>query len=145
MWLFTPEFFVSVVEKGNDRKDGKLTLRTRNRADIDALVAKHFPEAKPYRVKHSDYAWRIRVPKDQWALACARMAMEVDYSNFKDRVTELQGKERHDVYLKVWFALLALKDRPRGRRRRRQVEPLLRDSPYMLTDRDYDDLLGGRL
>lgn len=146
MWLFTPKGFYSVVQKRQDRAGDTLTIRTRNRADIDALK-EYFPDAKPFRVKASDYAWRIRVPRQEWAAAVARMALEVDYSNFKDRVTEVQGHKRHAVYLRVWSALLTLRDTPRRstRKRRSAVEWEWDDASPMLTDRDYDDLLGGRL
>jgi hypothetical protein len=113
MWLFTSDGFFSVVQKPQDRKKGTLTIRTRNRADMDTLVSDYFPDAEPYRVKYSDYEWRIRVPKGEWAKAVSQMAMNIDYSNFKDEVTRRQGWDRHDVYLKVWRALLAISDRPR--------------------------------
>jgi len=111
MWLFTPNFFVSVVQKPQDKRRDTLTLRTRNRADIDALIAAHFPDAKPYRVAHSDYEWRIRVPKQAFAEAVSQMALDIDYANYKDEVTRRQGRERHDVYLRVWSALLSISDR----------------------------------
>lgn len=112
MWLITPEGFFSAVEKPGDRADGMLTVRTRNRADIKALK-RYFPDAKPYRVRYSDYEWRIRVPKDEWAQAVARMALEIDYSNFKNEVTRRQGRERHDIYSRVWSVLLGLEGRRR--------------------------------
>jgi hypothetical protein len=122
MWVFTPDGFYSVVQKPQDRKNNTLTIRTRNRGDMDALVAGHFPDAKPYKVKHSDYEWRIRVPKADWAQAVQRMAMDIEYSNFKDEVTKRQGWDRHDVYLRVWQALLSISDRPRRRWRYRKNE-----------------------
>lgn len=115
MWIFTPRGFYSVVQKPQDRKKRTLTVRTRNRADIDALVHDYFPKAKPYRVPGSDYEWRVRVPKRAWARAVQQMALDIDYSNFKDEVTRRQGWDRHDVYLRVWSALLSISDRPRRR------------------------------
>jgi hypothetical protein len=131
MWTFTPDGYYSVVQKPQDRKNGTLTIRTRNRQDMDALIADYLPDAKPYKVKHSDYEWRIRVPKRDWADAVAQMAMNVDYSNFKDEVTKRQGWKRHDVYLRVWQALLSISDRPRRgwRYRERDFEPLFDREP----------------
>lgn len=122
MWIFTPEGFFSVVQKPQDRKKGTLTVRTRNRQDMNALVANHFPDAKPWEVKHSDYEWRIRVKKAAWAQAVSRMAMDIDYANFKDEVTRRQGWDRHDVYLRVWQALLSISDRKRRGWRYRKDE-----------------------
>jgi hypothetical protein len=131
MWVFTPDGFYSVVQKPQDRKKNTLTVRTRNRGDMDALVANHFPDAEPYKVKHSDYEWRIRVPKAAWAQAVQRMAMDIDYSNFKDEVTRRQGWDRHDVYLRVWQALLSISDRPRRgwRYRKNEFEPEFNQIP----------------
>lgn len=113
MWIFTPMGFYSVVQKPQDRRKRTLTVRTRNRADMDALVDAYFPKAKPYQVPYSDYEWRIRVPKKAWAKAVSQMATDIRYSNFKDEVTRRQGKDRHDVYLRVWAALLQISDRPK--------------------------------
>lgn len=149
MWVFAPNgCFYSVVRKPQDVKKGTLTIRTRNRADIDALVAGYFPDAKPWAIKNSDYAWRIRVKQDEWAHALARMAMEIDYSNYKNRVTDLHGWKRHDVFSRVWGVLLSLRDpvkRPRRRRRDWQDwrdEPLLDWRDGTLTTYDVDRLLG---
>jgi len=127
MWLFTPDGYYSIVQKPQDRKKGMLTIRTRNRADMDALVARYLPRAKPYRVRHSDYEWRIRVPQKAWARAVSKMALDIDYSNFKDEVTRWQGTHRHDVYLRVWQTLLALSDRWSKREREEWVQPTLPD------------------
>lgn len=127
MWLMTPDGFFSVVEKPGDRQDGMLTIRTRNRADIKALK-RFFPDAQPYKVRFSDYEWRIRVPKDGWAQAVADMAQEIDYSNFKNEVTRRQGNHRHNVYMRVWQVLLGLEDcerwtkpKPKGRRQQQSL------------------------
>ena len=113
MWIFTPDGYYSVVQKAADRKANTLTIRTRNREDMDSLVRDYFPKAKPYRVERSDYEWRIRVPKAQWAEAVQRMAMDIDYTNFKDEVKHRQGMERAGVYGRVWSVLLALENKKR--------------------------------
>jgi hypothetical protein len=114
MWIFAPDgSFYSVVQKPQDRAKNMLTVRSRNRADIDALVESYFPHAKPYRIEYSDYEWRIRVSKKAWARAMSKMAHAITYDNYKDEVTRCQGRKRHDVYSRVWSALLALEDRGR--------------------------------
>ena len=147
MWLFTPNGFFSVVEKADDRKNNTLTVRTRNREDIDWLVATHFPKAKPYRVKHSDYEWRIRVPRRRWANAVRLMAMDIDYSNFKDEVTKRQGWKRHNVYSRVWGVLLSLEDKGRrfslGKAKDDGQQALSLDDEWRLHESLADDLLGG--
>jgi hypothetical protein len=123
----TPRGFFSVVE---DRADTRYVwVRSRTRADIDSLVAAYFPRRKVRIKDGGDYAWRIRVTKEQWAAALAGLAMEIDYLNFKDEVRRRQGKRRAELYSRVWSILSVLNDRPLFSRRRR--EPL--DPRY-----DYD-------
>ena len=113
MWIFTPDGYYSVVQKPQDRKRGTLTIRARNREDMDALVQRYFPDAKPWRLKHSDYEWRIRVPQEDWAQAVARMALEIDYDNFKTEVGRRQGHKRASIYGRVWSVLLDLESKRR--------------------------------
>jgi hypothetical protein len=146
MWLMTTHGFFSVVEKPEDRGKNTLTVRTRNREDIDWLVETYFPKAKPFRVRYSDYEWRIRVPRRRWANAVRLMAMDIDYDNFKDEVTRQQGRKRHDVYSRVWGVLLSLEDRGRrfsfkGKGKGQQAFSL--DDEWALSDSLADDLLGG--
>jgi len=109
----TPKGFFSAVEKPEDRKGGTVTIRARNKRDIDALVKTYLPDAKPWRLRRSDYEWRVRVSREDWAQAVARMAMEIDYSNFKDRVAQTQGKRRANIYGRVWGVLLDLESKRR--------------------------------
>lgn len=113
MWVITTKGFFSAVEKPEDRKDGMLTVRARNEADIRAL-AEMIPGAKPYQqAGFTDYDWRLRCKAAEWATALARLALEIDYSNFKTAVGQRQGKGRANIYSRVWSALLSLEDRGR--------------------------------
>jgi hypothetical protein len=106
MWLFTPRGFFSAVQKPEDAKDQMMTIRARAKKDLENL---HdiLPAAAPYEVKgYSDYPWRIRVSQRDWAMAVATMALEIDYSNFKDEITRTQGKKRHDMYSQIWGVML---------------------------------------
>lgn len=113
MWVITTRGFFSAVEKPEDRADGMLTVRARNKADIYAL-AQIIPGAEPYRLdSFTDYEWRLRCTAGEWATALARLALEIDYSNFKTAVGARQGKKRAGIYSRVWSALLSLEDRGR--------------------------------
>lgn len=147
MWLLTPNGFFSAVEKPEDRADGMVTVRTRNREDIRALK-RFFPNVKPYRLRHSDYEWRIRVPKDDWAMAVATMASEIDYSNFKDEVKHRQGAKRASIYSRVWGVLLDLESRdrwrtPKGKGKNKQAPLFESRFDDGMPDALADDLLGG--
>ena len=113
MWLMSTKGFYSAVEKPEDREAGTVTIRARNKRDIDALVKTYLPDAKPWRLRRSDYEWRVRVPKQDWALAMAQMALDIDYSNYKDEVKRRQGKRRASIYGRVWGVLLDLETKGR--------------------------------
>lgn len=114
MWVITTHGFFSAVEKPEDRGNGTLTVRARNEEDIRALAAM-IPGTTPTQTTrgHSDYEWRLRCTTSEWAVALARMALEINYSNFKTAVGQRQGKVRAGVYGSVWSVLLRLERRGR--------------------------------
>lgn len=112
MWVFSTRGFYSAVEKYEDRREQMVTVRARVKADLERLLPL-LPEdqRKPYRKRgYSDYPWRIRCKREDWALAVARMAMEVDYVNFKDKVRMVLGLKREHVYHNIWSDLLDLEE-----------------------------------
>jgi hypothetical protein len=117
MWLMTPRGFYSAVEKRGDREQGMVTIRARVKGDLESLLELLPDETgKPYKERFgTDYPWRIRIPAGQWAHACARMALEIDYANFKDEVARKQGKKRAGVYGRIWGVLLDLERRAQSR------------------------------
>jgi hypothetical protein len=101
----TPRGFYSVVEKKHDQGGQWVTVRAREKKDLDNL-ADLLPDATPFQENfYTDYPWRFRVKKEQWADAIRQMAMEIDYDNFKDRVGKTD-KKRASTYGRVWAALL---------------------------------------
>lgn len=111
MWVLTTHGFFSAVQKPGDAPD-HVTVRARCREDIDALVARLGVPAHPTTDGLADYAWRVRVPREAWALYLVDAAMGIDYSNYKNEVGRVQGPERASVYGRVWGDLLDLDDRP---------------------------------
>ncbi|MBK8293920.1 MAG: hypothetical protein IPK93_03760 [Solirubrobacterales bacterium] len=101
--------FFSIVDKG-DREDC-LCIRGRVRGDMDNLLKleplKHYAEA----IQESDlgdYRFRVYVSRDDWIMAAALLAEEINYPNFKDEVKRKQGPERAGTYLEVWSDLYEL-------------------------------------
>ena len=118
MWLLTTFGFFSIVEKPRDRAAGLLTVRARVRGDLEALRAKYLPglgeiEATP----DGDYAWRAHVAKPELAAAMGRIALDIDYANFKSEVAERMGYAREQVYHEVWEILAGLQHRPANGRK----------------------------
>lgn len=106
MWLLTPFGFFSIVQKPWDRKDGMLTVRARVRADLEALREGFMPElGEIAEDAGADYRYRARATQEAVAEAAKRVALAIDYDNFKSEVARRQGRERADLYHRVWEAL----------------------------------------
>ena len=103
MWLMINIGFFSAVQKPGTNF---LTIRARVRNDLDNLRQKYLPELSP-TIDHAgtDYPWRATIPHEKFAVALGKMAMDINYSNFKNEVAAKQGKARAGRYGKVWSAL----------------------------------------
>jgi hypothetical protein len=104
MWLMTTQGFYSVVAHRD--LPGVMLVRARAKADLIALD-RQIPglEARITCDERADYLWRAAASREEWALALARLANEVDYDNFKSAVAARQGHKRAGVYHAVWSAL----------------------------------------
>lgn len=103
MWLLTPIGFFSAVCKPGD---AGLTIRSRVAGDLDALRNQYLPTLSATQAGGgSDYPYRARCSHEDWASALSRMALDIDYANFKTEVAKRQGYERAHVYSEVWSAL----------------------------------------
>ena len=105
MWLFSDQGFYSVV--AHNRDPGKLLVRARVRADLEAL-REQIPEIRIYSDRRADYRWRAVVSRAEWVKAVALLAASIDYPNFKAAVAERQPGDRHSVYQRVWGEMLSL-------------------------------------
>ncbi len=102
MWIFTDRGFFSVVQKpGEDR----LTVRARLEGDLERL-REEFPTLGPTVVTpDADYLFRATISHADFAAGMHKMASEIGYSNFKDRVHDAQGREREWLYHSVWHVM----------------------------------------
>ena len=120
MWLIFDGGFVSVVSKPGEEG---LCVRARRAGDLKAMRV-FCPELSPVSVSsETDYPVRAWVPREALARAVARVAMSIDYGNFKARVASRQGEARAAIYGDVWAALrrLEAEERTQGNPRRRAV------------------------
>ena len=101
MWLITTRGFYSAVAKPGDG-DEFVTVRARAEQDIRNLA--ELIDAEPQSSEHTDYRWRIRCRKSEWAHAVAVMAEEIDYSNFKSRIAS-EDPDRAHLLSRVWEVL----------------------------------------
>ena len=117
MWLVTKVGFFSVVYKPEDGP--RLTIRARAPGDLERLRQRYLPKlGKITESDVTDYRYRAFATRQQVAAAVGKIALEIDYPNFKDEVFLEQGSFRSSVYHRVWAALLDLQPlKPRARRR----------------------------
>ena len=106
MWILSPVGFFSAVQKPGDTH---LTIRVRVKADLDALRERYFPELGETQIGGgTDYPYRATAEKEPFAAALGRIAMDIDYDNFKNEVKKQQGPSRARAYGEVWSALYDL-------------------------------------
>lgn len=117
MWVMHPDGgFYSAVEDKDD--PNVLVVRARARKDLSALV-----QLVPRKVKivaggGTDYPFRVRLTRREWADVLVQFSERIDYGNFKTAVKERQGQHRASVYSRIWGALLSLE--ANGKRRGRK-------------------------
>ena len=80
MWIFTPNSFISVVDKG-DPSGKTLLVRARNEGDIERL----FPNAKVLVGGGTDYGYRARIKRDDVAQKIADQVRQINFANFKTK------------------------------------------------------------
>lgn len=103
MWLFTNIGFFSIVQKpGTDF----LTVRARVKHDLESLSERYLPGLSPIQSKGgTDYPWRATTSHADFAAAMGRIALDIDYGNFKNEIAARQGTARAGRYGRVWEAL----------------------------------------
>ena len=107
MWLITNFGFYSVVQKPGDTD---LTIRGRVGEDLEQLRDRYLPSlGETVEGAGTDYRYRATASHEAVAEALSRIAMDIDYSNFKDSVAKEQGYDRSGVYHEVWSALMGLR------------------------------------
>jgi hypothetical protein len=106
MWLMTNFGFFSIVKKEGE---SHLTVRARTKQDLLSLKERYLPAIGAIEVsEYADYRYRVRVPQEAFAEALRDIALDIDYPNFKNSVSEKQGKVRARVYEDVWHRLYDL-------------------------------------
>lgn len=115
MWIFLPKygFFSAVCARtggggqNNPIDPDRINLRARERQHLELLV-KDFDElsgAEIIETPHADYACRIICAKPAWAAVLSRIALAMDYDNFKSechREEQRTGKEFNSILPRVW-------------------------------------------
>ena len=111
MWLFTPDGFYSVVDKHDEWHPGQLCVRARAAEDLANLRGGFLPKLGETIVgAGTDYPYRAWAPREDVAAWVSSQVMTLDYSNFKNEVARVQGRERAHIYGGVWTQMLKAED-----------------------------------
>jgi hypothetical protein len=111
MWIFTESAFVSVV-RHRERSD-VLLVRARDRGSIEDFCQKTGVEAVEIETDESaDYLFRVLCSEAELKAFLGRAVDELDYDNFKARVSTTRGARWHDALLEVWQILRRLQAAP---------------------------------
>jgi len=120
MWVMTTTGMFSVVAYDGQtanaprlpkglRPDDALLVRGRAECDLRAMLdAVELPRSRAVSTPAADYPWKALLTREEWLRFLSTETERLDYPNFKSRVLEVQGTERHDVYSRVWSVLRSI-------------------------------------
>ena len=101
MWIFTKYGFLSAVcarqgdgSHGQPVDPDRIMIRGRLRSHLEAVKNRFSGLLGEYEIQEfaeTDYAFRLFVPKVAWEQVLSELAAEIDYDNFKSKVTTFQG------------------------------------------------------
>jgi len=111
MWLFTDYGYFSITQKPH--RPDVLCVRTRLPGDgeafrerLAAVTGKTVEEvAAAYPIEDgtgTDYRFRMWVPHADVAAVLHDYTLNLNFGNFKGRVSQTQGHERGSLYMQVW-------------------------------------------
>ncbi|MBP9014030.1 MAG: hypothetical protein KBG22_10515 [Smithella sp.] len=107
MWLYLKTGFYSIVHKPPCKQD-ELLVRARAKEDIarlqDLLKNRYQFEGQVIDSPKADYAYRMIVPREIFALVMLNAVIKLKYDNFKNTV-HVKDFQRHDAYMRCWEAM----------------------------------------
>lgn len=127
MWLFTTVGFFSVTQTqlklNSPIPAGHLQIRSRVFKDLEVLREKYLPElTETIHIPGRDYPYRGFVDKASFSAALVQIVSDLTYNNFKDEVTVTQGKDRHDLYSRVWGVMYQAEETLEKMREKREAD-----------------------
>lgn len=103
MWIYSKNFFCSVVADRNDAS--MLVVRFRSKFHADEF-GKVFTGYKVHKDEYADYLYRAFVPKVLFAEIMSDLMRDIDYYNFKNSVADRGCTTReHTALMNVWSDL----------------------------------------
>ena len=106
MWIFTETGFVSAVRHFSEKD--KLVVRARDQKSLESLSNSVGLEI--ISTPSNDYPYRVLVADSVFAKWLSKQTMEVDYTNFKDRVHDTRGHDFAGALMGVWSEMRQVED-----------------------------------
>jgi len=106
MWMVTPLGAFSIRCTPDDLVKGTLTVESKTRSDLEALVAAVLPSACPIvEVITRPRGYMTRCGRGEVALALATLALDLDYDDFLEEFADQQGSDRAELSEPLWQAI----------------------------------------
>lgn len=104
IWFFTTDGFYSAVVQDRGKQAGKIAVRAREPGALELLRDQYMPELGPTSWRStSDYRYRAWIERKAFGEGMKRVALAVDYPNFKSEVAKRRGEGRYEKVLhQVW-------------------------------------------
>lgn len=104
MWVMTSAGFFSAVEDRNNNLN--VIVRARAETDIKKMAA--LTGSRYAKTPDADYPYRLTCGKEVWANTLKVLALNINYDNFKNSVTD---DDHREAYHAVWTDMHAIDDR----------------------------------
>lgn len=113
MWIFTQDGFLSIVQ--DTQHQGNLLVRARKRDDLRRFVqlaqANMQMKVPVLETPTHDYRFRITVPHVVAVYVIQELVVDIDYSNFKNRVHDVDPDPRRSIaYTRVWTEMVQFQE-----------------------------------
>lgn len=106
MWIFTKTGFISAVETKIGSET--LTVRARDKQHLKQLAS--YAQVQIANSPNGDYPYRVFVTKTDFAGFLESQTFEIDYTNFKSKISSLRQYEYLDALHDVWTTMHIVED-----------------------------------
>lgn len=100
MWVFTTNGFFSAVQNDND--ENLIHVRARFEGDLERLCKAYGVKPDVLHTPKNDYPFRMDFKRETWSHIMAEEARKIDYTNFKQKISEESHGARYRAYSVVW-------------------------------------------
>jgi hypothetical protein len=106
MWMITPLGTFSIRCTAIDARKGTLTIETRVRSDLEALVTAVLPTASPIvETASRPRGYMVRVGRGEVALAMSTFVLDLHYDDLTEEFADHQGAVRSATTQSLWQAM----------------------------------------